>query len=392
MSDLRVLTIAGVPPDPNSGAAGTVFHTNVALRELGHEVDEIWSEDLGPRRIKHGNLHSLLEQPRAYRTAVRRKLRTRDYDVIQMSQPQAYLAARDLKRRGFGGLVINRSHGLELHVNAVVPQWHRRLGIPESRFPRSLLIPLMRKLLERQWPAVVKYSDGIVVPCTMDRDFLVGRIPVPPTRVRTIHHGVPAEFLRVPPIPFTGNRWRRILYVGQFSFIKGPDILLDIANRVLHESQEVSMTWVTSARHHDHIRSRLHPTLVPRVTLVDWSGQRELLEIYDSHGIFVFPSFFEGFGKAPLEAMSRGLCVVATDTGGMRDTIRNGDTGFLCGIGDVRGFVEAVTSLLNDHEKCARVSVAARAAVNRFSWSRCARQMCDFYRDLRKNQCPKTEA
>ncbi|MBE9203856.1 hypothetical protein IQ218_10925 [Synechocystis salina LEGE 06099] len=69
-SPLRILTVADTPCDPNSGAAGTVYYTNQALRQLGHEVDEIWADDLGPRRIAHGNLHSLLEQPRAYRIAV----------------------------------------------------------------------------------------------------------------------------------------------------------------------------------------------------------------------------------------------------------------------------------------------------------------------------------
>ena len=91
---MRILVGAAVPSNPNSGAAGTVFHINKTLRELGHEVDEIWAPDI-KRKIQHGNLHYLLELPCAYRNAVRERTETRQYDVIQLSQPHAFLAAKD---------------------------------------------------------------------------------------------------------------------------------------------------------------------------------------------------------------------------------------------------------------------------------------------------------
>jgi glycosyltransferase involved in cell wall biosynthesis len=57
-------------------------------------------------------------------------------------------------------------------------------------------------------------------------------------------------------------------------------------------------------------------------------GQREP-RIYDDHGVFLFPSFFEEFGKAFLESMSRGLVLVASNNGGMRDVIKEGQSGLL---------------------------------------------------------------
>ena len=78
---MRILTVANVPPDPNSGAAGTVYHTNEALRELGHKVDAIWHDRLGPRRLRHGNLHSLLEQPRAYRREILKAVAANEFDA-----------------------------------------------------------------------------------------------------------------------------------------------------------------------------------------------------------------------------------------------------------------------------------------------------------------------
>ncbi|GCL40007.1 glycosyl transferase, group 1 family protein, putative [Sphaerospermopsis reniformis] len=328
-SPLRILTVADTLCDPNSGAAGTVYYTNQALREIGHEVDEIWADDLGHRRIHHGNLHSLLEQPRAYRRAVMKSIATKDYDVIQMSQPQAYLAAKALKQGGFKGLVINRSHGVELRVDEVLPYWYQKLGVPESRFPGFLTAGL-RKLLQRQWHEVVKYCNGIIVTCEDDRNCLLNALQVVPKKVKVIHHGVPDIFINRPTFPYSSDRNKRLLYVGQSAFFKAPIILAKIINQILGTYQDVTMTWVTQANDHSYLKSLLNSEIISRVHFLDWQPQEKLITLYDSCGIFIFPSFVEGAGKTSLESLSRGLCVVASNQGGMKDYIKYQENGFLC--------------------------------------------------------------
>ena len=384
---LRILTAADVPPDPNSGAAGTVYATNVALRELGHEVDEIWTDDLGPRRIRHGNLHSLLEQPRAYRKAVRRRIADKDYDVIQMSQPQAYLAARDLKRRGFRGIVVNRSHGVELRVNAVLRTWHQRLGIPGSQFPRSLLSKPLGWLLERQWLEIPKVVDGVIVGCHKDRSFLVERSRLDPKTVRTISHGVSESLFFGSTPELTANRLRQLLHVGQFAFFKGIHVLVRIVNKLLVEEPSLTFTWVCSSRNHPQVRALIEPRLQSRITLLEHQTQEELKRVYDQHGVFLFPSLFEGFGKAPLEAMARGLCVVASDEGGMHDYIEDGLNGHRIPVGDVDAFVQVVRSLIGNLDQCRELSARARKTAERYCWRRCATEAVQFYKELLTSKC-----
>jgi len=107
---LRILMMADVPPDPNRGAAGTEVQTARALREAGHEVDTLWAADLG-RRIQHGNLHLLLELPRAYERAALRALEAKRYDVLHVNQPHGFRAARAVHRRHPGVAFLHRSHG-----------------------------------------------------------------------------------------------------------------------------------------------------------------------------------------------------------------------------------------------------------------------------------------
>jgi glycosyltransferase involved in cell wall biosynthesis len=118
-----------------------------------------------------------------------------------------------------------------------------------------------------------------------------------------------------------------------------------------------------------------------RVRLVDWMPQEELMQVYDSHGLFLFPSFFEGFGKAFLEAMSRGLCVVAADNGGAHDVIANEVSGMLTPTGDVDAMANACFRLLGDHNTAVRMSNAAAKTARAYTWDRVARETVAFYED-----------
>lgn len=389
---LRILTVANVPPDPNSGAAGTVYHTNVALRELGHDVDEIWEHDLGKRWISHGNLHSLLEQPRLYRTAVRAAVAKKEYDVIQMSQPQAWLAAQDLKARGFGGLVMNRSHGLELRVDSVLPEWHRTMEIPESRFPRSLLTPVLRKLLQGQWWKAVQYSDGVIVTCEMDRDFLISKVPAAAGKTFAVHHGVAAEFVGRPVRELAPEKLTRILYVGQHSFIKGYHVLTQVLSKALADNPQLTCTWITAKSGHAEILSLVDSAVHRQLRLEGWRPQTELIDLYDEHGIFIFPSFFEGAGKASLEALARQMYVIASDTGAMHDYIAPDRAGALCPVGEVDAFVRAVQAAQINPQAAIAAATKGRQVAAAKSWKTCAAGLVSAYETLgsRRQQPGKT--
>src|SRR5262245_10693908 len=101
--------------DPDSGAAGTEYQTILALREAGCWVDAIWRDELS-HRISHPNLHELLELPISYRNVMLRKLRTRSYHVVHVSQAHGYLAARTLRKLCPKTIFVHRSHGFEGRV------------------------------------------------------------------------------------------------------------------------------------------------------------------------------------------------------------------------------------------------------------------------------------
>jgi len=74
-------------------------------------------------------------------------------------------------------------------------------------------------------------------------------------------------------------------------------------------------------------------------------------------------SLAEGFGLTVSEAMWKGRPVVASDVGGIRDQIFEGETGVLVEPADLEGFAEAVRGLLDDPERAERLGHAAREQV-----------------------------
>ncbi len=85
--------------------------------------------------------------------------------------------------------------------------------------------------------------------------------------------------------------------------------------------------------------------------------------------LLVLPSQTEGFGLVLIEAMAAGVPVVATDVPGIRDVVRNGETGVLVPVGSPARLAEEIGSLLRDEPR--RKSLIARAYQDvreRFSW------------------------
>ncbi len=370
--------MADVPADPNRGAAGTEVQTLQALRGLGHEVDAIWSGDLG-QRIRHGNLHLLLELPKTYEAAVLEAVRRKPYDVFHVNQPHGFRAARAVHRHSPHSVFVHRSHGFELNVEASLRPWRRRFDDDKRRPLRRVLSRGMSTLLARHGRAIAREADGHIVSSSPDARFLHERLGVPEERIAVIAQAAPDSYLRHAAPPMTPQRLRNILHVAQFAFFKAPMVTTAAINSLAAQRTDFRFTWVCDGNDHVRIRSMLSAPANEKTTLLPWMGQEELRAVYDDHGVFLFPSFFEGFGKAFLEAMSRGLCVVASDAGGMHDLIEQGRNGILVPPGQATVLAEAARAIVTDPSTAATMSVAAARTAREYTWERVATETAAFY-------------
>ncbi|SRR6266567_7541031 len=127
--------------------------------------------------------------------------------------------------------------------------------------------------------------------------------------------------------------------------------------------------------------SSRHPTLPIRVFGADrrpsqirpsmyrrYPSVKEARQIYCRSQVWVMASQSEGFSMPVLEAMACGCCVVATDCGGTRDMIINGENGFLVPTGNLQEIIHKVEMLLSDPDLRARLSDRAEETAEQFDW------------------------
>lgn len=366
-------------PNPDSGAAGTVYHTSQALRRLGHDVDEIWKGDLG-RRIRHGNLHYLLELPIAYRNEVAKRCRHSAYDAVMLSQPHAYLAGKYLQRHHPNVVFLNRSHGWEGQVDRIMEALS--IEVAEARPVRKAARRAMQHLLFRHQSEVIKWADGIVVGSSPVARYIAETHGYPMERLAILPHGMPGEFLSPPPLAEDSARWRKLLYVGQYTPIKAPDIVAAVFNAVLSVEPRSEAGWVCDTAHHERARSMLSPGVRDRVIMYPWVSQCELPALYDAYGIFIFPSHYEGFGKAPFEAMARGMAIVSSRVGGMADLIQSGRNGYAVEPGDAAEMARLAISLLAAPGEALKLGRNARETAASLTWENTASGIVELTRRL----------
>lgn len=204
--------------------------------------------------------------------------------------------------------------------------------------------------------AELSLADTVFVASQFTRQTLQG------TGVRSVHvipYGAP-EVSVEEPVSREGKL--RVLFAGSLGQRKGLSYLLAAAER-LAGNVELTLLGAKTADGCAPLEAatRAHrwiPSLPHHEVLAEMSRQ----------DVMVFPSLFEGFGLVMLEAMSRGLPVIATPHTAAPDVLTEGEDGFVIPIRSVDAIVEKLEILLRDRPRLQAMKMAARAKAATLTW------------------------
>lgn len=163
----------------------------------------------------------------------------------------------------------------------------------------------------------------------------------------------------------------RVLFLSRVEILKGPDVAIRGISEAVRLGANVRLTIAGIDS------NRLRPELEllasslgvsDRVAWGTAAGQDELVHLYRSHDVFVFPSkIVEGLGLVNAEAMASGLPVLGTTTGGASDLIQDGITGYSIEPGDHVEYGRHLAALHADRTLLDRLSVAAMRVAERYN-------------------------
>ena len=116
------------------------------------------------------------------------------------------------------------------------------------------------------------------------------------------------------------------------------------------------------------------------VVLTGYVPEADLPALYSGALCFVYPSFFEGFGLPPLEAMKCGTPVIVGNKTSLPEVV--GDAGVTVDPFDTSSIAAAIESLINDSVLRRELSVKGRKRAETFDWLETARQTLAIYEQV----------
>ncbi len=100
----------------------------------------------------------------------------------------------------------------------------------------------------------------------------------------------------------------------------------------------------------------------------------------------MFPSWYEGFGFPPLEAMANGLPVVASNASSIPEVV--GDAGLLYNPNDIEGMIKGITLIMNDKKTKYELINKGIKQSSLFTWENSVKKLINVYRSVINNNNP----
>ena len=233
--------------------------------------------------------------------------------------------------------------------------------------PKQVLSKVAMSMLAKEGQPHLQLEQVICVSARV-RDLLV-EAGLPIQHARIIHGGTDIErFLDVRKRDYRSGHLK-LLYAGQLVRHKGVHTAIEAMAKLVNERgiTQINLTLVGSG--HPDYEAFLRQ-LVEReglhhfVTFHKPVSKDKMPVILRQFDVLIFPSIYEEpLARITQEAMASGLVVVGTTTGGTKEILRDGDTGFTFAPEDAEGLAEHVARLITDPDLCCRLAQAGRHAV-----------------------------
>lgn len=157
-----------------------------------------------------------------------------------------------------------------------------------------------------------------------------------------------------------------VLFMGLISKRKGAYDILESAKYLQNHNIEINMYGNGETK---ELSQKVKDNNLQNIIKVHgWISGNKINEAYSNAHIYVLPSYSEGLPMSILEAMSYGLPIISTNTGGIPDSVDNGVNGFLISPGDFKELAAKILLLANNFDLMKKMGHESyKIAKNKFS-------------------------
>jgi glycosyltransferase involved in cell wall biosynthesis len=187
-----------------------------------------------------------------------------------------------------------------------------------------------------------------------------------------------------PSKPKTGKPKFTLGIVSRLSREKGVDIMLAALPAVLERYPDTELLIVGDGAERERLLAQAETLGISHaITWVGLQPRERLAGYYAQMDLVVVPSRFEGFGLTAIEAMARGIPVVAAAVDGLREVIEEGVSGRLFAPEDPEALAAILLELLEDDPRREALGTAGvRRVEEHFGYTRYREAILDLYRTV----------
>jgi glycosyltransferase involved in cell wall biosynthesis len=247
---------------------------------------------------------------------------------------------------------------------------------------------------------LVRRADRIVAECPADEADLVTHYHADPSRIAVIGCGFDtAEFAPVDQLKARRRLgWRAdefaVLQLGRLVPRKGIDNVVQgvaelearhgVRARLYVVGGDAEAPNEIATPEIARLRGIAHRCgIEDRVTFVGRRERAQLRYFYSASDVFVTTPWYEPFGITPVEAMACATPVIGADVGGIRHTVRHGETGWLVPPNDPAALADRLHAIHADAARARAMGEAGRArALAHFTWRQIGLELEDVYAQL----------
>lgn len=224
----------------------------------------------------------------------------------------------------------------------------------------------------------LKFENAICVSAATRSKLVEAGVPV--SNARVIHTGIDAS--RYQNGMTTASRAKdgqslNLLYAGRLVKEKGVHTAIQALGKLsAHSKQKAVSLTVAGSESNDylaHLQQLVKQAgLDERVSFLGHVPAEEMPQLLRQFDVLLLPSLWpEPFSRMLLEGMATGLAVVATNTGGTVEILKDGENGLLFNPGDADDLARKVLCLANDRVLLRRLARAGQQTVmERFTWGK----------------------
>jgi len=296
--------------------------------------------------------------------------RVNDFDLVHDNQ---CLGWDILKIEKIIPTIVTLHHPItkdrELEMSHAPNRWKRR------SVGRWYSFVEMQGKVASKMPRIVVVSENSIT--DINKDMGVSR-----DRMRLVPVGVDPDLFK--PLPHIAREPGRLITTASADVaLKGLSYLLE-AMALLRKDRDIRLTIIGKPRPGHSMDLIDSLGLRPHIDFVSGVTDERIVELYAEAELAVVPSLYEGFSLPAIEAMSTGICLVATDGGALPEvTGTHNETVLQCPTANAEALAAVIATGLDSAELRARIGEAGRQrVVSRWTWKHCAELTVEQYREV----------